>query len=45
MELVEEVRLSPQALAKARAGALKLERHAYEIRDYYRKTQPAKPTL
>jgi hypothetical protein len=38
-------RLSPQALAKARANALKLEKHAYEIKEYYRKTQPAKPTL
>ena len=40
--MVEEVRLGPQALAKARAGALKLEKHAYEIKDY---SQPAKPTL
>ena len=45
LELDKGVRLSPQALAKARAGALELEKHAYEIKDYYRKTQPAKPTL
>jgi hypothetical protein len=45
LELVEDVRLSPQALAKARADALKLEKHAYEIKEHYRKTQPAKPTL
>jgi hypothetical protein len=32
-------------LAKARAGALELEKHAYQIKEYYRKTQPAKPTL
>jgi hypothetical protein len=45
LELVKDVRLSPQALAKARAGALELEKHAYQIKEYYRKTQPAKPTL
>jgi hypothetical protein len=45
LELVKDVSLSPQALAKARAGALELEKHAYEIKEYYRKTQPAKPTL
>ena len=45
LELVKDVRLSPQALAKARASALKMEKHAYQIKDYYRKTQPAKPTL
>jgi hypothetical protein len=45
LDLVKDVRLSPQDLARARAGALKLEKHAYEIKDYYRKTQPAKPTL
>ncbi|MEJ7814375.1 MAG: hypothetical protein WKF53_04265 [Rubrobacter sp.] len=45
LELVKVVRLSPGALAKARANALKLEKHAYEIKDYYGKTQPAKPTL
>jgi hypothetical protein len=38
------VHLSPQGLAKARAKALELEKHAYEIKEYYRKTQPAKPT-
>jgi hypothetical protein len=45
LELVKDVRLSPQALAKARAGALELEKHAYQIKEYYRKTKPAKPTL
>ena len=45
LELVKDVRLSPQALAKARSNALKLEKHAYEIKDYYRKTKPARPTL
>jgi hypothetical protein len=43
--LVKDVRLGPEALAKARANALKLENHAYEIKDFYRKTQPAKSTL
>ena len=43
LDLVKDVRLSPQDLAKARAGALKLEDHAYEIKDFYRETQPAKP--
>jgi len=45
LELVEDVRLSPQGVANARAKALKMEKHAYEIKDYYRKTKPAKPTL
>jgi hypothetical protein len=45
LELVKEVQLSPQGLAKARASALELEKHAYQIKDYYRKTKPAKPTL
>jgi hypothetical protein len=45
LELVKDVRLSPQDLVKARAGALELEKHAYELKEYYRKTQPAKPTL
>lgn len=45
LELVKDVRLSPQALANARANALKMEKHAYEIKEYYDKTQPAKPTL
>jgi hypothetical protein len=44
LELVEEKRLGPEALAKARAGALELEEHAYEIKEFYNKTQPAKPT-
>ena len=45
LELVKDVRLSPEGLATARANALKLEEHAYEIKDFYGKTQPAKPTL
>ena len=45
LDLVKNVRLSPEALAEARADALKLEDHAYELKDFYRKTQPAKPTL
>jgi hypothetical protein len=32
-------------LARARAGALELQKHAYQIKEYYRKTKPAKPTL
>jgi hypothetical protein len=43
--LVKNVRLSPEALAEARANALELEDHAYELKDFYRETQPAKPTL
>jgi len=45
LDLVKDVRLSPEALAKARADALELEKHAYELKDYYKKTKPAKPTL
>jgi hypothetical protein len=45
LELVQNVRLSQKGLAKARADALELEKHAYEIKDFYRKTEPAKPTL
>jgi hypothetical protein len=45
LELVKDVRLGPQGVANARAEALELEKHAYQIKDYYRKTQPAKPTL
>lgn len=45
LELVQDVRLGPKALAEARAGALKLEEHAYEIKDFYRETKPAKRTL
>ena len=43
--LVKNVRLSPEALAEARTDALKLEKRAYELKDFYRKTQPAGPTL
>src|SRR5919107_3433561 len=45
LDLVKDVRLSPEALAEARADALKLEEHAYEIKDFYKETKPAKPTL
>ena len=45
LELVKDVSLSPQGVVKARAGALELEKHAYEIKEYFGKTQPAKPTL
>ncbi|CAA9463911.1 MAG: hypothetical protein AVDCRST_MAG58-3094 [uncultured Rubrobacteraceae bacterium] len=45
LDLVKDERLGPEALGKARADALKLEKRAYEIKDYYGKTQPAKPTL
>jgi hypothetical protein len=45
LELVKDVSLSPQGVAKARAGALELEKHAYELKEYFGKTQPAKPTL
>ena len=45
LELVKDVRLSQKGLAIARAQALKMEKHAYQIKEYYRKTQPAKPTL
>jgi hypothetical protein len=45
LDLVKDVCLSPQGLVKARAAALELEKHAYELKDYYRKTQPAKPIL
>jgi hypothetical protein len=43
LDLVKDVSLSPEALAKARANALKLEKRAYEIKEFYSKTQPAKP--
>jgi hypothetical protein len=43
--LVKNVRLSPDALAEARANALELEERAYELKEFYRETQPAKPTL
>jgi hypothetical protein len=45
LDLVKDVSLSQKELAKARADALKLEKRAYEIKEFYRKTQPAKPTL
>jgi hypothetical protein len=35
LELVKDVSLSPQGVAKARAGALELEKHAYEIKEYF----------
>jgi hypothetical protein len=45
LDLVKDVGLSPQGLAKARANALEMEKHAYQIKEYYGKTEPAKPTL
>jgi hypothetical protein len=45
LDLVKDVSLSQKALAKARANALELEKRAYELKDYYSKTKPAKPTL
>jgi hypothetical protein len=45
LDLVKDVSLGPQGLAKARADALKLEKHAYKLKEFYSKTQPAKPTL
>jgi hypothetical protein len=44
LDLVKDVSLSQRALAKARADALELEKRAYELKDFYRETQPAKPT-
>jgi hypothetical protein len=42
LELVEFVQLDPEALAEARAAALELEKHAYEISpDVYGQTPPA----
>jgi hypothetical protein len=35
LELVKDVSLTPQGVAKARAGALELEKHAYEIKEYF----------
>ena len=43
LDLVKDVRLSPEALAEARADALELEERAYELKEFYRGTQPAKP--
>jgi hypothetical protein len=45
LEMVKDVNLSQKGVAKARRDALKMEKHAYQIKDYYRKTKPAKPTL
>jgi hypothetical protein len=45
LDLVRNVRLDPEALAEARADALELEDHAYELKDFYKETKPAKPTL
>ena len=42
LELVEVVQLGPEALAEIRAGALELEKRAYEIsKDVYAHTSPA----
>ena len=45
LDLVKDVRFGPEVLAKSRANALKLEEHAYKIKEFYSKMQPAKPTL
>jgi hypothetical protein len=45
LELVDLVQLSPEALAEARAQALALEKHAYEVSpDVYGQTPPAQQT-
>ena len=42
LELVKVVHLAPDALAKVRAAALALEKHAYAVsKDVYGKTEPA----
>ena len=41
--LISAARLSPAALAQARARALALERHAYTVSKVYRGTPPARP--
>ena len=35
LELVKDVRLNPQGVANARSEALELEKHAYEIKEYF----------
>lgn len=42
LQLVELVNLDADALANVNAKALELEKHAYEISDVYKQTQPAK---
>jgi hypothetical protein len=45
LELVKVVKLSPEALAEVREGALKLEKRGYEVsKDVYALTQPAQHT-
>jgi hypothetical protein len=41
LELVTLEQFSPDALAEARAEALQLEKHAYEVSEVYSETQPA----
>jgi hypothetical protein len=43
LELSKVADLSPQALADARAEALKLEQRAYQVSEVYRSTPPAEP--
>jgi hypothetical protein len=44
LELISVETLSAEELARARAGALKLEQHAYEVsKDVYGRTTPAEP--
>jgi hypothetical protein len=40
LELVEIVQLDPEELAEARAAALEMEKHAYEVSDTYSQTSP-----
>jgi hypothetical protein len=45
LKLVHYRHLSPEALAKARGKAMKMDRRAYERSEVYRDTPPAKHTL
>jgi len=40
LELVEYMKLSPEALAEVRANVLEVEKHAYEVSDVYKQTSP-----
>jgi hypothetical protein len=43
LELVDLKHLGPEAMAKVRSEAMKLDRHAYERSEVYRDTSPAEP--
>jgi hypothetical protein len=43
--LTKFAHLAPHALAEARQEAMKLERHAYQVSDVYRRTTPARQCL